>query len=205
MKTLLITASETETENCAQYLESIGSENITYRWPVKAMDNISEIAPHLVVINADDFPRLWKTFVQFMRADPTFDHAIIFLVSGHDLSEKEQEKAQTLGIKKVLPRKLSETDKRTIYNMLVQGNLVSEKTSMQFAFRHPADYRIITGRIMSMFSSIIIFKPEKRYLIDNIKPGTVIKSCTLKIGHTTTEPPVKVLSNNGLELELQIL
>ncbi len=205
MKTLLITASETETENCAQYLESIGSENITYRWPVKAMDNISEIAPHLVVINADDFPRLWKTFVQFMRADPTFDHAIIFLVSGHDLSEKEQEKAQTLGIKKVLPRKLSETDKRTIYNMLVQENLVSEKTSMQFAFRHPADYRIITGRIMSMFSSIIIFKPEKRYLIDNIKPGTVIKSCTLKIGHTTTEPPVKVLSNNGLELELQIL
>ena len=205
MKTLLITASREETDNCAQYLESIGSENITYRWPVKAMDNISEIDPHVLVINADDFPRLWKTFVQFIRADSKFDKVIIFLVSGSDLSEKEQEKAQVLGIKKVLPRKLTETDKKNVYNMLVQEDLVTEKTSMQFAFRHPADYHIVTGRIMSMFSSIIIFKPERRYLIDNIKPGTVIKSCTLKIGHTTTEPPVKVLANNGLELELQIL
>ena len=205
MKTLLITASEIETDNCAQYLESIGSENITYRWLVKAMDNICEINPHILVINADDFPRLWKTFVQFLRSDSMFDRLIIFLVSHRGLSEREQDKAKTLGIIKVLPRTLNEIDKKNVYNILVQENLVSEKISIQFAFRHPVDYRIVTGRIMSMFSSIIIFKPEQRYLIDNIKPGTIIKSCTLKIGRTSTESPVKVLSINGLELELQIL
>ena len=66
MKTLLVSEEENAVKNISQYLQSIGSEMICYHNVLKALDNIDEISPHLVIVDAESFPRLWKVFVQFI-------------------------------------------------------------------------------------------------------------------------------------------
>lgn len=204
MKTMFITGKETDTARCAEYLKSVGSENIFYHWPVKAMDNLDEICPHVLVLNANDFPRLWKTILQYVRSDEKFEDLIVLLI-GSSLDDAEQDKARCLGVSRIIQPELNESDEKVIYNLLAQNHLVSEKEAVSLAFRHPATYGIVTGQITGMYGSIVIFKPEKAGIIADIKNGTVIKSSTLKIGHAVTEPLLKVLHNGTSELQLQIL
>ena len=128
----------------------------------------------------------------------------IFIEVDELMSDEEQEKMEQLGIKRIISPDLTETDKKVIYNLLTQNNLISERDSTTFIFTHPLTDAIITGQIISMFSSVIIFAPEKKMLTNDIKPGTIIKSCTLKIGQAVTEPVVKVLKNDST-IQFQII
>lgn len=204
MKTLLVSEEENAVKNISQYLQSIGSEMICYHNVLKALDNIDEISPHLVIVDAESFPRLWKVFVQFIICDPKFEKTLFVLISKNEQSDDEQEKMEQLGIKRMISSDLSETDKKVLYNLLTQNNLISERDATTFIFSHPVSDVIITGQIISMFSSVIIFEPEKKELTKDIKPGTIIKSCTLKIGQAVTEPIVKVLKNDS-SIQFQIL
>ena len=204
MKTLLVSEDQNALENTSQYLQSIGSETICYHNALKALDNLDEISPHLIIIDAECFPRLWKVFVQFIVCDPKFEKTLFILIANEEQSDEEQEKMEQLGIKRIISPDLTETDKKVIYNLLTQNNLISERDSTTFIFTHPLTDVIITGQIISMFSSVIIFAPEKKMLTNDIKPGTIIKSCTLKIGQAVTEPVVKVLKNDST-IQFQII
>lgn len=205
MKTLLIAGNDSDTQNCTDYLKTIGSENILYRWPLKAIDNIDEIDPQMVVINADDFPRHWKICIQFLRSIPHYEHIPVFLLSKKGLEAIELDKAECLGVRKVLTPALPETEQKIFYNILLQEDLIIEKTSISVIFQHPLTYRPVTGQIVGMFASMIIFKPDNSFITRDIKNGTILKSCTLKIGHAVTEPLIKVLKNQNTEIQLQIM
>ena len=60
------------------------------------MDNLEEIQPDVVFINASDYPRHWKTIVQHIRASG-FCNPVV-LIAAEYLDEDDQAKARFLGI-----------------------------------------------------------------------------------------------------------
>ncbi|WP_428768204.1 hypothetical protein V1L52_06885 [Treponema sp. HNW] len=96
MKALLISESQDILDSYALFFNGIGYDNLCYRWLLKAMDNLEEIKPDLVFIDASDYPRHWKTLVQHIRAcQPS--SPVILLASEH-LNEEDRNKAQFLGV-----------------------------------------------------------------------------------------------------------
>ena len=68
MKALLIADDDIVIEKIKASLTDEGYDVITYRWLIKAMDNVEEIAPEVIVISASSYPRHWKTLVQFVQS-----------------------------------------------------------------------------------------------------------------------------------------
>lgn len=99
MKALLIADDEKAITNISEVLKTAGYDVIVYKWLLKAMDNIEEIAPHLIVISTKDYPRHWKTLAQFsttIAADYTPE---IILYAEEPLSEQEEKKAVALHVR----------------------------------------------------------------------------------------------------------
>lgn len=96
MKALVISESQDVLASYADFFKSMGYENLCYRWLLKAMDNLEEIQPELIFINASDYPRHWKTLVQHVRAAGLGNPVI--LLAAERLNDDEQEKARFLGI-----------------------------------------------------------------------------------------------------------
>ena len=100
MKALIIADSDTLIDLCCDTLKNAGYELIIYHWLLKALDNIEEIAPDIIIIDASSYPRHWKTLVQYTRAISE-DKIDFFLFTLSPLSEDEKAKATSLKIKKV--------------------------------------------------------------------------------------------------------
>ena len=101
MKALIIADDEVVIRRVSATAESSGYDVIVYRWFLKALDNMEEVAPHLVIISIIDYPRHWKTLAQFASGS-NFRTTIILYTSG-SLSAEEMEKAAQLGIRGTFP------------------------------------------------------------------------------------------------------
>jgi len=110
MKALVIADNEKVIKRINSTLESFGYDTIVYRWLLKALDNIEEISPHLIVISTEDYPRHWKTLTQFAEwtqnaenqdAADSFDviqFPQVILMVGDNFSAEEEDKAKTLRV-----------------------------------------------------------------------------------------------------------
>lgn len=98
MKALLIAENERAIENISSVLKNSGYDVIVYKWFLKALDNIEEISPHLILISSEDYPRHWKTLAQFVEAQNGIEKPKIILYTGNDFSDEDRQKAQILGI-----------------------------------------------------------------------------------------------------------
>ena len=99
MKALLVADDEKAINNISEVLKSAGYDTIVYRWLLKALDNIEEIAPHLIVVSTADYPRHWKTLSQY--ASGGFGDYIpqIILYTDENFNEEERKKAETLHVR----------------------------------------------------------------------------------------------------------
>ena len=68
MKAVLIAETTEVIDGYKSFLEENGIDVIVYRWLLKALDNLEEIKPHIVMISVTDFPRHWKTLTQYAKA-----------------------------------------------------------------------------------------------------------------------------------------
>ncbi len=96
MKALVIADNEKVIAKIVGTLQKFGFETIVYRWLLKALDNISEISPHLIIISAEDYPRHWKTLSQYSGVDGNASKVMLY--TGQNFSESERKKADALGI-----------------------------------------------------------------------------------------------------------
>ena len=67
MKTLIISDDAQFTKTIDSFFTRRGHSTIIYKWLIKAMDNLEEIKPDIIIISADEYPRHWKSLVQFME------------------------------------------------------------------------------------------------------------------------------------------
>ena len=97
MKALVISDDVKTLEFVEDILLKNGMDVINYKWLVKALDNIEEINPDLIVVNVLDYPRHWKTLAQFVKT--IFLNKIsICLFVPEGFSGGEMKKARTLEI-----------------------------------------------------------------------------------------------------------
>lgn len=99
MKALLIADNPQAIDNISQILETAGYDVITYKWLLKALDNIEEISPHLIIVSAKDYPRHWKTLAQYAQTVFASYKPQIILYAEGGLDDEEKNKAQALKVR----------------------------------------------------------------------------------------------------------
>ena len=99
MKALVVADSDTVIEHVGSVLKTAGYDIITYRTLLKAFDNFEEIAPHLIVISTEAYPRHWKTLAQYATVPLGAYKPQVILYTGGTLDEEEQKKAAALHIR----------------------------------------------------------------------------------------------------------
>ncbi|MDR1351677.1 MAG: hypothetical protein LBK05_00220 [Treponema sp.] len=86
-------------------------ELIRYSQVLKAMDNIEEVDPSAIIISACDFPRHWKTIVQYVRQDRSRNRCPIIVLHGDNFSAEDAAKAYFIGVNAMVPDSLPPEDK----------------------------------------------------------------------------------------------
>lgn len=98
MKALIISDEKSFIDCMDSFFQSHGADTIIYKWLLKAIDNIEEIRPNVIVLSSAEYPRHWKTLVQFVKSGIGGDNVDIFLYEPNQVSEEDKEKIKLLGI-----------------------------------------------------------------------------------------------------------
>ncbi len=99
MKALIVADDERAIANISEVLKIAGYDTIIYRWMLKALDNIEEIAPHLIVVSTRDYPRHWKTLAQYSCAGFGDYIPEMILYADESFPEDELKKAEQLHVR----------------------------------------------------------------------------------------------------------
>ena len=98
MKALIISEDENVYTSLNNTLIEAGYDTIIYKWLLKALDNIEEIRPDCIVVSSSEYPRHWKTLVQFVKSGIGGDDVDVYLYEPNPMSKEDEEKARILGI-----------------------------------------------------------------------------------------------------------
>jgi hypothetical protein len=200
MKLLLVMDSDESYNLISLYVRPLGFELIRYRHAIKAMDNIDEIDPRAIVINARDFPRHWKTMVQFFRAERSREECPIIILTGDDFSLEERSKASLLGVSGIISENLDSPAEIERFHEIISRYLpVEEKRRSHrfhvepchragFVFVHPHDLVIVTGVVKDISAGGISFLLDNPALIKDMRLHTEIKDCSLRVGDAILDP-----------------
>lgn len=133
MKALVIS----EDKELVKFYTNIFTENkidvINYNWLLKAMDNVEEIKPDFIVVNSVEYPRHWKTLVQYVKSEIFIGPIFFVLQVNNNFSEDERKKAECLGINEIVSS-FSEYFKKKItsrINELVEGSMQEESDRIE--------------------------------------------------------------------------
>ncbi|SFI55579.1 hypothetical protein SAMN04487775_102356 [Treponema bryantii] len=98
MKALLISDRKEIIDFVAPLLKQKGFDLIHYRWIIKALDNIEEIQPDVIVLSSIEYPRHWKTLAGFVQSGIGGNDVKMYLYDTEPLSQEDSKKATDLGI-----------------------------------------------------------------------------------------------------------
>jgi hypothetical protein len=216
MKLLLVMGSDDTCNLISLYVKPLGFEIIRYYHVLKAMDNIDETDPSAIIISARDFPRHWKTFVQFVRSERPKDLCPIILLKGDNFPLEETSKAFYLGVSGIVDETL---DKSTEIDRL-QGILsryipVDEKRRARryqakkwqrfnFIFASPRDKTIVSGEVKTISSGGLSFYPDHSSLMKDIRLNMELAECSLRAGDNILSPVCR-LARTGRIISLEFM
>lgn len=207
--------AETDYPNCAitEYLEPYGFDIVRYRSAVKAIDNLEEIRPKAVIINAADFPRHWKTIVQFVRSDANKDSVIIVLLINDRFSGDDADKATHIGVQAIVnERELGHEDEKRLVQVFARYQRLDVEgiddgvtpADATFLFTNPVSDAIVTGKIESLSTRRLIFKADSPAMTADLTEGETVALCSLKLGERIISPQCRV-RKNGYCLDFDIV
>jgi hypothetical protein len=218
MKLLVILGSDEILSLIAQNIEPLGFDLIRYRQVLKAMDNIEEIAPSTIIISARDFPRHWKTLVQFVRYNHPKLECPIIILKGPNFSLEDASKAFFLGVSGIVSEDLtrpSEVDQ--LQRLLSRYIQLEEKRSANrfhiedpgkagIAAINPVDRSMITGAVKTISASGISFQPEELLSLDSLTENMELSECSLRVGEDFITPICRVVRTSpDMSLEFMFL
>lgn len=212
MKMLLISDREDLKELLIKKLILQGVEIIQYWHPVKAMDNLEELCPDIIMFNAEDFPRHWKTFASYIKSTEVREAPII-LLTGEKFDQEEVSKATALGIRAFVNSSLNDASqikrvKRLIarYRKLPDGRrfprfIPQPGDKIEFLFSHPDRHMLVFGKIMDISLEGLGFLPYNTGVLLEIRERTVLYHCSLRVGDEIFNVDCSVISAvDGLHL-----
>jgi hypothetical protein len=205
MKLLLITGSDDTSDLVSFYVKPLGFDLIRYRHAIKAMDNLDEIDPSGIIINAEDFPRHWKVLLQFVRAQRSKDICPVILLTGNKFPQEEAAKALHLEVngmvqedlknpvevdrlQSILSRYVPVEEKRREHRIPVQP-----ENRLGLIISNPFHKALITGDIKSISPSGLSFRPKQQTLMENIEADQELPGCSLRAGDAILSPVCRVV------------
>lgn len=210
MKAILIAEEENIFSSIIRFANTYGFDFIHYRSAVKALDNIEEIAPDAIFINAVDFPRHWKVITQHIRWDTSKNDMLILLLVNSDFTSLDADKATKIGVQAIInyenPAAQSNEALRNIflrYKQIPKTDvpLLPEEKALNFMFTNPLNDAIITGRIEKLTEHYFDFNPDIPSSVGNIEENQILENCSLKMDQRILKLTCKVLcAKNGLRL-----
>ena len=210
MKTLLVIEHDNLKNQLIENLAPRGFDFIHYRNPIKAMDNIEEIAPDLVIFSSIDFPRHWKPFVTVLRTFLSKEKSVFILLKSDYFSSEESTKASVLEVNGVISDNFSDPavlaqleDVFTRYNVIdnkrISRRFLSSVTQdIEFIFTHPLSSSLINGELSDISVGGISFKPDNPQITNDIREGTKLSNCTLRLKDSFNTIDVTVIRNNNV-------
>ena len=211
---LLVVAQREDLKNLVVYhLNPLGFEIVFYSDPVKVIDNLDEIAPEMVIFNAQDFPRHWKPVLKLLRERRSKEQSV-FVILVKDPPFEEAAKASHLGINGIIDAGLSEKqqmhqleqlyrryrsmkDKRRFHRVIP-----SEIDSLTLIFSHPRTLALVTGSLVEISIRGASFRPYDPSLTADLKRDDLIPTCTLRAGDQLLNISARVTRNKE-EIGLQ--
>jgi hypothetical protein len=194
---------------------------VQYSHPLKALDNMAEIDPDIIVWNADDYPRHWKICRSFCPPRAADKPVALFLITEKGLGTEEEEKAQFLEVDdlvedgffsdsliQILERRLPTVTAPAAIPATVEPPqpitanhpLAVPEGEGSLLVIHPELQQLLIGRIVSHSGpSFCVDFPEPDDAARFI-PGQCLDTATLQINGVPHEVTLKTLplSENGL-------
>lgn len=147
-------------------------QSIQYRNPLKAMDNVEEIRPDLVIFHHTAYPRHWKPFLSLLRSYVSRDRTPFVLVSDTELSALETEKVVELDVSSVLIGEIGSQSLQSSLKELLQNYILLEEARraerwtpnqakpMPVCFAHPATLNLIHGIVLNVSEHGLLMLPS---------------------------------------------
>jgi DNA-binding response OmpR family regulator len=204
MKLLVVLGSDEILGLIAQNLEPLGFELIRYQQVLKAMDNIDEIAPSAIIVSARDFPRHWKTLVQFTRYSRAKTECPIILLTGPNFTLEDASKAFFLGVSGIVSEDLTRPSEVDQLQRLLSRylELAEKRGAPRFHLEdageagvcavNPVTRSLITGRVKTISASGLSFEPEEALSLDTLGVNIELSECSLRIGEDLITPICRV-------------
>jgi hypothetical protein len=204
MKLLLIFASDETYNLISMYIKPLGFDLIRYRHVLKAMDNIDEIDPTGIIISAEDFPRHWKTLVQFVRSSRSKNATPIIILRGANFPLEETSKASFLGVSGIVSETLDPVEIDRLQGILGRYIPVDEKRKsrrlhpeewarMEFLFIEPRTKKCVTGTIQTISGTGLSFRPDQPALLENVSISMEFPECSLMLGDSIISPVCRLI------------
>ena len=177
MKALIVSDELQDSKNIQTSLEQAGYDTICYRWLLKALDNVEEIQPHLVVINAVDYPRHWKVLLQHIKCNLKEQPRVILLVPAAFEAE-ESEKARILGVLGCITG-TGKIQMERLHQLLKGQESLSPPPSdgAKILFVHPHEGVLYSGQLADCGDERYHLSPDRPVLL---RAGDVIADGSLK-------------------------
>lgn len=197
MKAIIISDDDSFIQKINDVLISFSYDVIIYKWLLKALDNVEEIRPDIVIISAYDYPRHWKTFAQFSKAKIAGADPQIILFAPADFSESEIDKAKALGIKgyfsAIDEKGLDDfstilKSKDPVYKDAAEKQVVTAKEQPvaernSVIFTHPRDNTFITGTITSLQGTTLSCTLDIQSSAANLHKNDYIAEISVNFNH----------------------
>lgn len=191
------------------FFGNLGYSVIQYNHPLKAMDNISEIEPDVLICSSSDYPRHWKLIVKQIRDTRERDATAVILTVAAQFDSEEADKAAFLGVNILYPERLEtvedfrELDSRiSRYKTPPERSRVftwipDETDRVSLIFRHPGDFRMISGRLTELSPAGGVFRPDDPGDIIGLEAGDVINGGSMRAGQTLLSLKARIIRNSG--------
>lgn len=158
MKILIISEDNYFTNTISKFFKDTNYEVISYRMIIKALDNIEEIKPEVIILSAIEYPRHWKTLVQYAKSGIGSDKVLVFLFNPYELDDDERIKIENLEVTGILtalePRDLDQIKNKIEEVFPLKVEKIHKKG--KFIFTHPVYKYFITGCVDDFCENALI-------------------------------------------------
>lgn len=192
-----------------------GISVVHYRHPLKALDNLEETNPSIILYDLQDFPRHWKILAKYLREEHPKDEVVFLLVSNGPPALEEANKALFLGVNGILQyhgnaedlaRNIREVFLRYgTFDVATQGptDRPTSDSPLAFLFRHPRKKHLVTGVLVKYDGERATFKPDFAHEVADLAEGESLSGGSLRMADSLKTVDAIVTKNNG-QLHLSI-
>lgn len=176
MKTLIISDDAQFTKTIDSFFTRKGHSTIIYKWLIKAMDNLEEIKPDILIISADEYPRHWKSLVQFMESGIAGKKHKIYLYKKEKIEGEEELKIQKLNIAKVfdnldsitLNTTFAECFPKTQQAENIENKETTSETENSLIITNPGTHNFVYGKYSFINEKAIKFSTNDEFYLPKI-------------------------------------